>query len=236
MGFLIDTKNRSNAIEIMDDFSIEGEYLYKTLDQLASINKWLGGNSVTLKGLKKVLKNHPKETMFTLIDLGCGNGDMLRIVSNYLNKNNYNFKLIGIDANAFTINYAKELSKDYPEITYLQQDIFSEDFKSLQYDLVLATLFLHHFKEDQIIEVLNGAIKTVKIGIVINDLHRHWLAYYLFKGLSLFIKNPMVKQDGLTSILRGFKRKELERLSKKLNVKSDLNWKWAFRFQWIIQK
>ena len=89
MGFLIDTKNRTDAIEIMDDFSIEGEHLYKTLDQLAVINKWLGGNLVTLNGLKKVLKNHPKETAFTLIDLGCGNGDMLRIVSNYLNKNNY---------------------------------------------------------------------------------------------------------------------------------------------------
>ncbi|MDY7395772.1 methyltransferase domain-containing protein [Aureibaculum sp. 2210JD6-5] len=236
MNFLIDTKNRSEAIEIMDDFSMEGEHLYNTLDQLATINKWLGGNHVTLNALKKILKNHPKHKKLTIVDLGCGNGDMLRIVSDYLKRNNYNFKLIGVDANSYTINYAKELSKEYPEITYLQQDIFSDEFKSLEYDLVLATLFLHHFKEDQLIELLSNQLRKAKLGVLVNDLHRHKLAYYLFKGLSLFIKNPMVKQDGLTSILRGFKRKDLEKMSKQLNVKSELNWKWAFRFQWILKK
>lgn len=236
MGFLIDTKNRSDAIEIMDDFSLEGEHLYNTLDQLANINKWLGGNSVTLNGLKDILKNHAKDKELVIVDLGCGNGDMLRIVHDYLTKNNFIFKLIGIDANSSTIDYATQLSKGYPKITYLQQDILSKGFKTLKYDVVLATLFIHHFKEDQIIELLDQQLKTANMAIIINDLHRHWLAYYLFKGLSLFIKNPMVKQDGLISILRGFKRKELKRMSKKLNAKSEINWRWAFRFQWIIQK
>ncbi len=236
MNFLIDTKNRTDDTELMDDFSIKGDSLKNTLDQLANINKWLGGNGVTLGGLKQLLKNYPKDKKLTIIDLGCGNGDMLRIISNYLNKNNYNFELIGIDANEYAIAYAKELSVAYPEIMYLQQDIFSEEFKLLKYDLVLATLFLHHFKEEQLIEFLSNELKRAKLGILINDLHRHKLAYYLFKGLGLFIKNAMVKQDGLTSILRGFKREDLRRMSEKLKVKSELNWKWAFRFQWIIKK
>ena len=46
----------------------------------------------------------------------------------------------------------------------------------------------------------------------------------------------MVKTDGLTSILRGFKRKELEQFSEKINGKSSINWRWAFRYQWIINK
>ncbi len=236
MSILIDTKNRSDTNELMDDFSLEGERLYNTLDQLANINKWLGGNYVTLNGLKKLLKNYPKEKELIIIDLGCGNGDMLRIVFRFLKKNKYNFKLIGVDANRYTINYAKKLSKNYPEITYLQHDIFSEEFKSLKYDLVLATLFLHHFKEEQLIKLLSNQLKTAKLGILVNDLHRHRLAYYLFKGLGLFIKNPMVKEDGLTSILRGFKRKELEKTAEKLAVKSEISWKWAFRFQWILRK
>jgi len=236
MKFLINTKNRTDSIEIMDDFSIKGDSLKNTLDQLANINKWLGGNGVTLGGLKRLLKNYPKDKKLTIVDLGCGNGDMLRIISNYLNNNNYSFKLIGIDANKYAIAYAKELSVAYPEIMYLQQDIFSEEFKALKYDLVLATLFLHHFKEEELIELLSNELKRAKLGILVNDLHRHRLAYYLFKGLGLFIKNPMVKQDGLTSILRGFKRGDLVRMSEKLHVKSELNWKWAFRFQWIIKR
>ena len=46
----------------------------------------------------------------------------------------------------------------------------------------------------------------------------------------------MIIHDGLISVLRGFKRKDLNRISEKINVKPQISWKWAFRFQWIIQK
>ncbi len=54
--------------------------------------------------------------------------------------------------------------------------------------------------------------------------------------LSVFIKNNMIIEDGLTSVLRGFKRNDLVRISKKLKVKSQVSWKWAFRFQWILRR
>jgi hypothetical protein len=53
--------------------------------------------------------------------------------------------------------------------------------------------------------------------------------------LSVFIKNNMIIEDGLTSVLRGFKRSELAHISKKLKVKPQISWKWAFRFQWILK-
>ena len=81
--------------------------------------------------------------------------------------------------------------------------------------MVLATLFLHHFKEAQLVSFLENTLKQTRIGIIVNDLHRHKLAYYLFILLSLFIKNKMITEDGLTSVLRGFKRKDLVLLSKK---------------------
>ena len=235
MSILINTKYRSNAVEIMDDLSINGDQLFKTLDQLAIINKWLGGNSITINGIKRLLKNHPKDKSITIIDLGCGDGDMLRQVFNYGKREGYSFKLIGIDANEHTINYAKKKSNDYPEISYLKQDVFSKEFENLSYDIVLSTLFLHHFNEEQIIDLVSTLLEKSRLGIIVNDLHRHPLAYYLFKLLSLTISNEMVKYDGLTSILRGFKRKELQRISKQLHVESCIKWKWAFRYQWIIQ-
>lgn len=236
MSLLINTKQRSDATEIMDDFSISGKILRSTLDTLAHINKWLGGNKVTLNGLKKVIKNHPKNEPITIIDLGCGGGDILRKVSKYGKKEGYTFKLVGVDANKDAVDYARELSKDYPEISFVACDIFSDAFESLQYDVVLTTLFLHHFKEDQIISMLSSLINKAKSGIVVNDLHRHPMAYYLFKLVCITIKNKMIIEDGLTSILRGFKRDELENFSKKLQVTPQIKWKWAFRYQWIIQK
>ena len=77
MSLLVNTKYRSEAEEIMDDFSINGPILHDTLDKLAKINQWFGGNKVTINGLKKVIKNHPKNEPITIIDLGCGGGDIL---------------------------------------------------------------------------------------------------------------------------------------------------------------
>ena len=224
MSFLVNTTNRSEAIELMDDFSVGGELLRDTLDKLDNINKWLGGNRVTLNGIKKILNEYPKEKPISILDLGCGSGDMLRHVAIFGQKEGYKFKLIGIDANAEAIKYAKELSVGFKEIIFLEMDIFSDEFKELEYDLVLTTLFLHHFKEDQLVGLLQQGLDKSSVGIVVNDLHRHFLAYYLFKLLGLVIKNDMVKHDGLTSILRGFKRSDLEDLSKRLKVKSQIQW------------
>ena len=79
-------------------------------------------------------------------------------------------------------------------------------------------------------------MKTATVGMVVNDLHRNALAYFLFRLLGLFIRNPMTREDGLISIRKAFKREDLENMSKNMNAKSSIQWKWAFRYQWIIKK
>ena len=236
MGFFISTKQRTEKEELMDDFSIGGDLMRDTLDKLEKINRWLGGNKVTISGLKEILKNHPKEKELSIVDIGCGHGDILRDVAIFAKKNGYKVNLIGIDANPTAIDYAKELSKNYSEINFETEDIFSEKFKNRKFDIVLATLFLHHFKEKQLVSFLDNTYRQTKIGIVVNDLHRHKVAYYLFLLLSIFISNKMIIEDGLTSVLRGFKRGDLKKISQKINVKTNVSWKWAFRFLWIIKK
>ena len=236
MDFFISTKKRTDKEELMDDFSIGGDLLRDTLDKLENINRWLGGNAMTVKSLKKVLKNHPKEQELTIADIGCGHGDILRDVAKFGRKNGYKMRLIGMDANPTAIAYAKKLSTEFSELSFITEDIFSKEFKERTFDVVLATLFLHHFKEDPLVSFLENTLRQTKIAIVVNDLHRHTLAYYLFMLLSVFIKNKMIIEDGLTSVLRGFKRKDLVKISKRIQVKSQISWKWAFRFQWIIQK
>ena len=235
MDFFISTKHRTDKEELMDDFSIGGDLLRDTLDKLENINRWLGGNKVTVNGLKKMLENHPKEQEITIVDIGCGHGDILRDVAKFGRKNDYKFKLLGVDANPTAIEYANELSIVYPELSFETQDIFSDDFQKREFDIVLATLFLHHFKEPELVSFLKSTIKQTKIGIVVNDLHRHKLAYYLFMLLSIFISNKMIIEDGLTSVLRGFKRQDLENISTKINVKTNISWKWAFRYLWTIK-
>lgn len=232
---MIDTTVRSDEREIMDDFTLAGKALRVNLDILASINKWLGGNQVSLDGIKKLIKNFPKDNELVIVDLGCGNGDMLRRVSRLGEKLGYKFKLIGIDANQDSIQYATLLSLGVKNITYRQMNIFSDEFKELEYDIALSTLFLHHLNDKEILEKVNLLSGQARIGIVVNDLHRNKLAYFLFNIISFFINNKIIRNDGLVSILRGFKKRELEQFANQLQIKSDINWKWAFRYQWIMK-
>lgn len=233
---IISTKYRTQETEIMDDFSLHGEELKVALDQIAQINQLLGGNNLTLHGIKRLLKKCNTSQNITIADIGCGNGDMLRMLADFGKKNKLNFRLVGIDANAFTINYAKTLSSEYSNIEFLCEDIFSADFKALKYDIVLCTLTLHHFTNEQILNIITTFNNNAEIGIIINDLHRSKLAYRLFQLICfIFNLNKMSREDGLVSILRGFKKNELEEFSKKLNFKNyTISWKWAFRYQWII--
>jgi 2-polyprenyl-3-methyl-5-hydroxy-6-metoxy-1,4-benzoquinol methylase len=235
----VDTTYRSGASEIMDDFTMEGEVLRDALDKIASINQLLGGNKVTLNGLLWLLAQDGEESRnkeISILDAGCGNGDMLRTLADYGSKKGLVLKLKGLDANGFTINHARKLSEHYTNIDYVCTDIFEYLKQEHAYDVILCTLTLHHFKDEALLELIEGFERRAKIGIVINDLHRSALAYQLFRLICfVFRLNSMSRDDGLTSILRGFKRKDLERYSGRLKLKKYLiRWKWAFRYQWLI--
>jgi 2-polyprenyl-3-methyl-5-hydroxy-6-metoxy-1,4-benzoquinol methylase len=233
----IKTKYRTQLTEIMDDFTLEGEILREALDKIAQINQLLGGNHLTLQGVKSILNEQDKAKEITIIDVGCGNGDMLRTLAEFGKKEGIKLSLIGIDANNFTINHAQNLSIHYPNISYRCEDVFESSFKELHYDIVLCTLTLHHFGDNEIVKLLQVFQQNAALGIIINDLQRSALSYRLFEALCfVFRLNAMSKEDGLVSILRGFKKKELLAFSKQLQFKNySIQWRWAFRYQWIIK-
>jgi hypothetical protein len=105
-------------------------------------------------------------------------------------------------------------------------------------DVFISTLTLHHFKNKALVELMQTLHQQADIGIVINDLQRSKIAYYLFKLYAFFfIQSKIAKHDGLISILRGFKKEDFTKYAEKLGVTTyEVNWFWAFRYQWIIQK
>jgi len=234
----INTSKRSEEAEIMDDFELKGEELEQTLSDLEKINKWLGGNKITLSGIKKLLKNTPENTLIRIADVGCGSGAVLREIANWGRNQNFDLELIGIDANQHAIEIAQRRSNYYPEIKFEGLNIFSEAYKKQEYDIVLCTLTLHHFKNEEIIELLNIFKDQTRIGVIINDLQRSKTAYVLFQAFcKVFIDNEIARKDGLTSILRGFKKKDLKSLAKEISDQThSIEWKWAFRYSWILKK
>ncbi len=222
---------RSREIEIMDDLQCNGEVVDQTLRELEFINRWLGGNSVTLEGVRQLAGG---QKTITLADLGCGGGDMLKILARWGRKNKLNLSLTGIDANPYIIQFARNNCKAYPEINLENQDIFSRDFQVLKFDIITGTLFYHHFPQADLIDLFYKLKHQARLGLVINDLHRHWLAFYSIRLLTrLFSRSSMVRFDAPLSVLRGFSRAELNDLLFKAGIHSfELKWKWAFR--WLV--
>jgi 2-polyprenyl-3-methyl-5-hydroxy-6-metoxy-1,4-benzoquinol methylase len=231
-----DFSKRSETVEIMDDLNCSGPIVDQTLLELEFINKWLGGNAVTLSGLNKVLQNF-SSTSFKIADLGCGGGDMLVLIKDQLTKKNIKATCTGIDANPNIIEYARKNTDSHAEINFKAIDVLSNEFRQESFDIVFATLFFHHFTQDQLIDLFAHLNKTTRCGIVINDLHRHPLAYYSIKFLTkTFSKSPMVVNDAPLSVHRGFTRAELKEILSAAGITSySLQWKWAFRWQLVIQ-
>jgi len=222
-------KERSSEIEIMDDLDISGEVVNQTLRELNTINKYLGGNQISISSFKKMAFEN-----VSLADLGCGGGDIMMAMSKYAQSRNLNINFLGIDANPNIITYATNNTKNYPNIKYSSINIFSKEFENMSFDIIHCCLFLHHFTNDQLIELFRKLKKQAKKGVIVNDLHRHFLAYHSISLLTkLFSKSEMVRNDAKVSVARGFKRLELESILEKAGITHySLKWKWAFR--WLI--
>jgi SAM-dependent methyltransferase len=231
-------KYRSQQLEIMDDLDFQGEEMKNLLGDLKYVNKWLGGNKVTLDGIEKLLRGNSKKEPITILDIGCGDGQLLRNCAKYAENNGLKLKCIGLDFNKNILEYAENQSKDFPNIKFQKVDVFLEEELIPNCDIAVCTLFLHHFSDESIAELLKILLKKSNNGLVINDLQRSRIAFNLFKIVSnLFLKTDTAKHDGLVSIARGFKKDELEHISKKIpNQKSEIHWRWAFRYQWILKK
>ncbi len=232
---MVSLKTRSSEEEIMDDFSQSGEVIKQTLKELDRINTLLGGNQVSTNGLKKLLSKE-KGNSFHIADLGCGGGDLMVEMSKWGQKNGYDLSFTGIDANASIIDYARGNTKSYSNIDYKDLNIFSAEFKSMKFDVVHCSLFTHHFTDEQLSILIKQLLTQSKIGIVINDLHRHTISYYFTKWvISALSKSEMVRYDSIVSVARSFKRKELLSILEKAEARNfSLTWKWAYRWQLVI--
>ena len=233
----INTQHRSQLPEIMDEFDFKGDDLRQVLKIIDRINAVLGGDRVTINGIKKLMQQQPDQQKFKIIDFGCGSGATLRRIADHFANESQEVELVGIDANQHTISVARELSTSYQTISFVAEDIFSDTIVSAECDIAISCLTMHHFKDHQLIEIMQRLRSLATIGIVINDLHRNTLAYRLFQlYCRFFVDHQVASNDGKVSILRGFKRRDFERYARELHLtKWEVRWFWAFRYQWIIE-
>lgn len=222
-------KQRSSQAELLDAPNIPRQLLFQNLRELDLVNRTLGGHAVTLAGIKKLITD--KNKIYTLADIGCGGGDVLIYIARWARKNGYRVQLIGVDINKDVIEYMKEACKEHPEITGLVSN-YNEFLKMTPtLDIVHCSLFCHHLSNEELVDLFKQMKHAVE-GFIVNDLHRHWFAYYSIKFLTWILNgSSLVRNDAPLSVLRGFKKKELQNLLLTSAIKdAEVKWCWAFRY------
>jgi len=217
---------RSYEQEKMDDFSIQDKRIDLALIELRIINKYLGGISTTNSALNFFI--HSKNEKLKILDIGSGSSDNLIAAKNLYP----HLQIISLDKNLGTLsNSANTLLKINSDALYLP-------IKNESCDIVHVSLFLHHFNEKQIEKLLKEFLRISKIGIIINDLQRSFIALVGIKILTLlFSKSEMVKNDAPISVKRGFNRFELTSVFRNSGISNyRIKRKWAFRWMIVIKK
>lgn len=227
---------RSYEKEYLDASNIETKALYRNLIELDIINKWLGGYKASLKGFTDILKF--KKNVLKILDIGFGGGDSIKQLSLYAGKLNKKVFFYGVDLKLDCVKYA-ENNLD----TIHNKQLICDDYRNIskellnKIDIIHCSLFLHHLTDDEIIDLFKFC-KTNNCIILVNDLHRHWFAYYMIRLMTvIFSKSYLVKNDAPLSVKRGFKKTELISLVKDAGfIDYEIKWTWAFRYRLIAYK
>jgi len=221
---------RSYELELLDAPNIPKELLFKNLRELDVVNRLLGGHAITLSGIKTLVVDKTKT--YRIVDIGCGGGDAMKKIAKWAKVNNFKVELIGVDMNADAVQFMKDECKEFSNITGIVSDYRDYLKSNTDVDIVHCSLFCHHLKDDELKELFQFVNKHAKVGFIINDLQRHWFAYYSIKFLTRLLNgSTLVKNDAPLSVLRGFRKEELNEVLLKAGIKDfSVEWKWAFRY------
>ncbi|PCH97163.1 MAG: SAM-dependent methyltransferase [Bacteroidetes bacterium] len=229
-------KYRSVKDELLDQPDIPQQDLFRNLFELDKINRMLGGHSATLQGIQSLITD--KSKVYKVIDLGCGGGDTLLAINGWAKRNGYKVELTGVDILKDAIQYASVYCAEIENWTLIQSDFEKLPKWENEYDIAICSLFCHHLYGETLKSLIKTMHRMAKIGVVINDLHRHPLAYYSILFLTRILsKSKYVLNDAPLSVLRGFTKPELVELLDGCDIEQHtVEWKWAFRYLIVIRK
>jgi SAM-dependent methyltransferase len=191
---------RAIADELMDADDLDPETYAHVLRDLAQVNSVTMARRPTLTFLERATQGM---TRFRLLDVGFGDGDMLRTIARWAAQRGIGTELIGVDLNPRSLAAAQARTPERLGIDYRIGDYTDQPEA---FDFVISSLVAHHMTHDQLIAFLRFMDTRAAKGWLVNDLHRHGFAYMGYPLLArLFGWHRIVRHDGRLSIARSYR-------------------------------
>lgn len=230
----MDFTQRSLEKELMDEQSFSDLEWMHMLDDLAWVNRYLMGIRRSTTEIKALYAGSP----ITVADFACGGGTNLIAIAKWAKHQKIAAKFFGYDINPALIEYTQNQKIQNIPISFEREDIFSPGFSEKTFDIVMCNFFCHHLTNDELVNFIHQMYQQAKCGVIINDLHRHWLAYIGFNIVSFLRKfHPVMRADGLTSVKKGFIKQELIDLLNQAGIKNyKITWCFPFHYKILIDK
>jgi 2-polyprenyl-3-methyl-5-hydroxy-6-metoxy-1,4-benzoquinol methylase len=230
----LDLTHRRDETEWLDGAELNAADLERVLRDLATFNQMFLGHYPVLRWLDQAVRAAGNGGPLTLVDVGCGYGDLLRAIRRWSRRRNLDFNLLGIDLNPETIRIARAATDVADRIDYQSVNVF-ELASTTPIDLMVSSLVTHHLSDHEITEFLRLMEKTARRGWAVCDLQRSRFLYH-FIGLSSRLArfHPMITHDGQLSVARSLTRAEWQQRIAGAGISSaDASIRWFF-FRFLI--
>jgi 2-polyprenyl-3-methyl-5-hydroxy-6-metoxy-1,4-benzoquinol methylase len=203
--------------ELMDRPQPLTRELERDLANIRSLNRWFGSYRQVRHFLVRWLQPNDKAR---ILDVSTGSGDIPRLIVDFARGGNVSVQIDAIDQQAATIEIARRLSNDYPEIEFFCANLFAWK-PSEPYDIVLCSLTLHHFSEDDAVRVLQKCREFSREHVLVADLRRSlWLTFGVYLVTATIYHEAMTKTDARLSAARAFSFAEVRELARRAGWKN----------------
>ena len=188
----------------MDDPALDADVYAAVLSDLAKVNSVTMARRPTLQFLERAVAS---QSEFSLLDVGFGDGDMLRAIARWARKRGKFARLVGIDLNPRSEAIARQKTEPDEPIEYRTGDYAG--LVGEGYDCIVSSLVAHHMSHRQLVAFLRFMEANARSGWYVNDLHRHGIAYAGYPLLARLAGwHRIVRKDGQLSIARSYRPEE----------------------------
>jgi SAM-dependent methyltransferase len=219
----VDLTRRANEAERLDLGVPEAEAMASLAD-LRRANRWLGNVARLARTVRPYLAQSPFPR---LLDVGCGSADVPAAIARTAPR----VLAVGVDVKPLHLRGAPA------EVRPVVADVRALPFAAGSFDVVTASLFLHHFDAAEAAEVLRALFAVARRALVINDLRRARVPYLFGRAVfPLIFRSRVSVEDGLTSIRRAFTEREMLTAFAEAGIRAQVRRTWPYRLLAVAEK